>query len=277
MYAAEVLANRRDLSVAGKRAGLAGERSGLFMEQIRLIKEMRKRDEDDGRTGGDVFPRFMLWENVPGCFSSNGGEDFRAVLEETARVAEPGISIPRYERGGWTNAGAIIGNGWSLAWRTHDSQYWGTPQRRRRVALLADFHGLDAPEILFERVAGRESGSEVRAVVDGLSGDFTEGGTTWEDKEHARDSCESPKKTGGDSAVYGFPLGFRPENVKCYEETSTTICNGTRPGFTSGIVRDINRAGGVLTITRELNVTIEAVGTLTATDYKGAPCLMEVK
>lgn len=89
----------QDLSVAGKRAGLAGERSGLFMEQIRVIKEMRESDRSNGRTDTDVFPRFMVWENVHGAFSSNNGEDFRAVLEETARIAEPGVSIPRYEGG----------------------------------------------------------------------------------------------------------------------------------------------------------------------------------
>ena len=120
------------------------------MEQIRLIKEMRERDRRDGRTGSDVFPRFMVWENVFGAFSSNNGEDFRAVLEETARIAEPGVSIPRYEGGRWTNAGTIIGDGWSVAWRTHDAQYWGVLQRRRRISLVADFGGESTPEILFE-------------------------------------------------------------------------------------------------------------------------------
>lgn len=89
----------QDLSIAGRRAGLAGERSGLFMEQIRLIKEMRERDKEDGKSDTNVFPRFMVWENVCGAFSSNGGDDFRAVLEETARVSEPTVSIPRYEGG----------------------------------------------------------------------------------------------------------------------------------------------------------------------------------
>lgn len=100
--------------MAGKRAGLAGERSGLFMEQIRVIKELRKKDEDDGRRGADVFPRFMVWENVPGAFSSNGGEDFRAVLEETARVSDPTVSIPKYERGG-------VDKRWSYYWRRMES------------------------------------------------------------------------------------------------------------------------------------------------------------
>lgn len=90
----------QDLSIAGKRAGLSGERSGLFMEQIRIIQEMRKTDEDRGRKGTDIRPRFMVWENVPGAFSSNGGEDFRAVLEETVRIADENASIPRPANGG---------------------------------------------------------------------------------------------------------------------------------------------------------------------------------
>lgn len=138
----------QDLSIAGRRAGLAGERSGLFMEAVRIIKEMRSS------TNG-LYPTFAVWENVPGAFSSNGGEDFKAVLEELARVEEPDASIPRPSgRGGrWSKAGAIIGNGWSLAWRQLDAQYWGVPQRRKRIALVADFRGQRAGEILFERTS----------------------------------------------------------------------------------------------------------------------------
>jgi DNA (cytosine-5)-methyltransferase 1 len=142
----------QDLSIAGKRAGLSGERSGLFMEQIRIIQEMRKTDEDRGRKGTDIRPRFMVWENVPGAFSSNGGEDFRAVLEETVRIADENASIPRPANGGgWHTSGCIMGNGYSIAWRVLDAQFWGVPQRRRRIALVADFGGSSAPEILFER------------------------------------------------------------------------------------------------------------------------------
>ncbi len=141
----------QDLSVAGKRAGLAGERSGLFMEQIRIIKEMRDHDRANRRADEHIRPRYMVWENVPGAFSSNSGEDFRAVLEETAKVAERDASIPGFEGGKWPNAGCIMGNGWSIAWRIHDAQFWGVPQRRKRIALVADFGGLTAPEILFER------------------------------------------------------------------------------------------------------------------------------
>ena len=155
----------QDLSIAGKRAGLAGERSGLFMEQVRIVKEMRERDKRNGRTGDMVRPRFLVWENVPGAFSSNGGGDFQAVLEEIIHIAEPTVSVPRFE-GKWTKAGAIDGDGWSVAWRTHDAQYWGVPQRRRRISVVADFGGQSAGEILFER--------------QGLPGDIAESGTARE-------------------------------------------------------------------------------------------------
>lgn len=144
----------QDLSVAGKRAGLSGERSGLFVEQIRIVKEMRKRYEK---------PRYMVWENVPGAFSSNNGEDFRAVLEEITKIADETAVIPRPPKGKWSYAGCVMGDGWSVAWRTHDAQFWGVPQRRRRIALVADFGGESAPEILFER--------------EGLQRDFAESGT----------------------------------------------------------------------------------------------------
>ena len=137
----------QDLSIAGRRVGLAGERSGLFMEAVRIIKEMRSS------TNG-MYPTFAVWENVPGAFSSNKGEDFRAVLEELARVEESDASIPRPPKGGrWSKAGAIAGNGWSLAWRQLDSQYFGIAQRRKRIALVADFGGQRAAEILFERTS----------------------------------------------------------------------------------------------------------------------------
>lgn len=147
----------QDLSVAGKRKGLAGERSGLFMEQIRIIKEMRNESYKKLSMQGAVdpsriIPRFMVWENVPGAFSSNNGEDFRAVLEETARVKDKDAVIPRLEgKQKWSPSGCIMGDGWSIAWRIHDAQFWGVPQRRKRIALIADFTGGAAPEILFER------------------------------------------------------------------------------------------------------------------------------
>lgn len=155
----------QDLSVAGKRAGLAGERSGLFMEQIRIIKEMREHEVHCGRTDESIRPRYMVWENVCGAFSSNGGEDFRAVLEETARVVTEDAVIPRPEKGKWSYAGCIMGDGWSIAWRTHDAQFWGVPQRRRRISLVADFGGNTAPEILFE--CGSLQGNPEEGGVEG--------------------------------------------------------------------------------------------------------------
>lgn len=143
----------QDLSIAGKRAGLAGARSGLFMEQIRVIKEMREHDRQLGRSGELIRPRYMVWENVPGALSSNKGRDFAAVLEETIRIVEPeapGIEVPAK---GWPTWGGYrdVDGRWSVAWRVHDAQYWGVPQRRRRIALVADFGGDTAGEISFER------------------------------------------------------------------------------------------------------------------------------
>lgn len=135
------------LSMAGKRLGFDDNRSVLFLDAARIIKEMRTA------TNG-MYPTFAVWENVPGAFSSNKGEDFRAVLEELARVEQPDVSISRPPRGGrWSKAGAIAGNGWSLAWRQLDAQYWGVPQRRKRIALVVDFGGQRAAEILFERAS----------------------------------------------------------------------------------------------------------------------------
>lgn len=149
----------QDMSVAGKRAGLDGERSCLFREQIRIIKEMR--EETNGQ-----YPRFMLWENVPGAFSSNKGDDFRCVLEETARIKDPGFNIPLPEKGKWSTAGLIMGDGFSIGWRVLDAQYWGVPQRRRRIFLVADFSGTSSGEILFKR--------------EGLSWHFTQSRESWQ-------------------------------------------------------------------------------------------------
>ena len=184
----------QDLSVAGKRTGLSGERSELFMDQVRIVKEMREHDRQNGRTGEFIRPRYMVWENVPGAFSSNKGEDFRIVLEETARVSNSDAVIPR-PPGRWSNAGVILGDDWSIAWRVHDAQFWGVPQRRKRIALVADFGGQSAPEILFERksVPGdiEESGKEREEVA----GSITE--STGEAISFQERSGKSGLNTGG--------------------------------------------------------------------------------
>ena len=166
----------QDLSIAGKRAGLDGERSGLFMEQIRIIKEMRERDvRENGRAGVDVRPRYMVWENVPGAFSSNKGEDFRIVLEETAKVANKDAVIPQPDKGKWTTSGCIVGDGWSIAWRILDAQFWGVPQRRRRIALVADFGGQSASEILFVRKSLSGDTEQSESQRKETTSDVTEG------------------------------------------------------------------------------------------------------
>ena len=142
----------QDLSVAGLRKGLAGERSGLFMDQVRIVKEMRAENERRGISDDLVRPRYLVWENVPGAFSSANGEDFRAVIEEIVRIKECTCHVPRPDTGSWEPAGAaILGDRFSLAWRVLDAQYWGVAQRRRRIFLVADFGGLTAPKILFEQ------------------------------------------------------------------------------------------------------------------------------
>lgn len=161
----------QDLSIAGKRAGLAGERSGLFMEQIRVIKEMRE-------ASGTAYPRYMVWENVQGAFSSNKGKDFAAVLEETIRIVEPEAPCIEVPEKGWPTWGCYrdVDGRWSVAWRTLDAQYWGVPQRRRRIALVADFRGGSAPEILFER-KGVSWDSETRGEARERTSERTERGT----------------------------------------------------------------------------------------------------
>ena len=134
----------QDLSVAGKRAGIHdGERSNLFFEAIRIIREMRNATANE-------FPRFAVWENVPGAFSSNNGEDFRAVIRAFCSVCDSTADVPRPADGAWQPAGCVLGDCYSFAWRTYDAQYWGVPQRRKRIYLVADFASRRAGEILFE-------------------------------------------------------------------------------------------------------------------------------
>ena len=141
----------QDLSVAGKQKGIHdGERSNLFFEAVRIIKEMREHDRAAGRADAHIRPRFAVWENVPGAFSSNKGEDFRSVLQAIASVCQDGLDIPRPPRGRWNHAGWVAGDGWSVAWRVYDAQYWGVPQRRKRIYLVADFGSECAGKILFE-------------------------------------------------------------------------------------------------------------------------------
>lgn len=178
----------QDMSVAGKRAGLkhtaVGDeettRSGLFMEAIRIIKEMRVK------TNG-IYPRFAVWENVPGAFSSNRGEDFRLVLEEFIKITEPNAVMPAVPQAGWAYADCISGDGWSIAYRVFDAQYWGVPQRRRRIYLVADFRGECAGKILFER--------------EGVRGYFEAGRTPWQGIAADAQNCVGTDDRAGESKL----------------------------------------------------------------------------
>lgn len=164
-----------DLSVAGKRQGLNAERSGLFFQAIRIIKEMR------GATNGK-YPRFAVWENVTGAFSSNGGEDFRCVLEEFCKIKDAGLSVPKPKPEKWTKAGEIMGENFSVAYRTFDAQYWGVPQRRMRVYLVADFDGGCASKILFES--------------EGVSGYSAESFRAWQEASRCFGKCSEETGSG---------------------------------------------------------------------------------
>lgn len=195
----------QDLSIAGKRAGLAGARSGLFMEQIRVVKEMREHDKRLGRAGELIRPRYMVWENVPGAFSSNKGRDFAAVLEEIIKIVEPeapGIEVPKK---GWPTWGGYhdeMGGRWSVAWRTHDAQHWGVPQRRRRISVVADFGGDTASEILFDRKS--------------VSGDIAESGAAGEGFAEAAESGFNPAVARSLTArADGSPCADRGPNIVC--------------------------------------------------------------
>lgn len=183
----------QDLSIAGKRAGMAGERSGLFSEAARIIREMRYA------TFG-AYPKYAVWENVPGAFSSNKGEDFHAVLQSLCRVIDPDAVIPRPTdaRGGikWPRAGAILADHYSLAWRAMDAQHWGVPQRRLRISLVLDLTGGRAGEILFEPESLR--GHFAPGITPGQAAPVVVGGCT-EDANRAftlkiRSGCEGGGK-----------------------------------------------------------------------------------
>lgn len=191
----------QDLSVAGQRAGLAGERSGLFMEQTRIAKEMRKADEQRNVPAHLVRPRYLVWENVPGAFSSADGEDFRAVIEEIVRIKYSACDVPRPDTGKWQSAGAVLlGTEFSLAWRVMDAQFWGVAQRRRRIFLVADFGGTTAPEILFKQ--------------DGLFGDIAESGSQGQ-------GTANPAQGGTDDTGGACLTPWDVQSRRIFEETGT--------------------------------------------------------
>ena len=223
-----------DMSIAGRRAGLDGKQSGLFYQAIRIIQEMREATH--GR-----YPRYIVWENVPGAFSSNRGEDFKAVLEAVIGIKEPGAQVPMPEKNLWPYADLYLGEQWSVAYRTLDAQYWGVPQRRRRIYLVADFAGWCAGQVLFES--------------EGLSGYSAEGFRAWQ-------------RAAGDSAVGVGAAGFDGYNGQLTGSVSS--CLGVNCGMSTGrngIV--LNDQGG-----DRMDITDEVTCTLRAKAHH-PPCVME--
>lgn len=265
----------QDLSIAGKRAGLAGARSGLFMEQIRVIKEMREHDKQLGWAGELIRPRYMVWENVPGALSSNKGRDFAAVLEETIRIVEPeapGIEVPEK---GWPTWGGYrdVDGRWSVAWRVHDAQYWGVPQRRRRIALVADFGGDTAHEILFER-AGVSGDLAPRGEAGERPTGNAEAGASYAGR--IREGC------GGGGICYGISAyesnamkSSNPKSGVYVADTSRTLdLNGGNPACNQGGIAvvqqafDMTHAGDVI---RECGETVPSLQTRMGTGGNQVP------
>ena len=204
----------QDLSIAGKRAGLAGARSGLFMEQVRIVKEMREADKRNGRTGDMVRPRYLVWENVVGAFSSNKGKDFAAVLEEIIKIVEPEAPSIEVPEKGWPTWGGYhdeVGGRWSVVWRTHDAQYWGVPQRRRRISVVADFGGDTASEIQFDRKS--------------VSGDIAESGAPGERPTEAAERGFNP--------AVARSLTARADGSLCADRGHNIVCS-PHPGGCDG-------------------------------------------
>lgn len=232
----------QDMSVAGKRAGIKHERmgdgtttrSGLFIEAVRIIKEMR--EATDG-----LYPTFAVWENVPGAFSSNGGEDFRIVLEEIIHIVEPDAVMPPVPQKGWARADCYCGDGWSIAYRTFDAQYWGVPQRRRRIYLVADFGGERAGKILFER--------------ESLRGYFEAGRPPW--KEAASNAERGTRADDREGETISLDRNARQNGCGFDSDVSFTLNSTDR----HGVVFSVQDFGGY----KESQIT----STLKSRDFKG--------
>jgi len=213
-----------DMSVAGRRAGLDGQQSVLFYQAIRIIKEMRCA------TNGK-YPRYIVWENVPGAFSSNGGEDFKAVLEAVIGIAEPDTQVPMPEKNRWPYADCYVGDGWSVAYRVLDAQYWGVPQRRKRIYLVADFAGRSAFDILFKS--------------EGLSG-------------YSAESFRSWQRAAGSVANCSGATGFDGYNGDLTGDIASTL--GVNCGMSTGrngiVLND--QGGNRMDITDEVTATLRA-------------------
>lgn len=277
----------QDLSIAGKRAGLAGARSGLFMEQVRIVKEMREHDRKSGRTGDMVRPRFMVWENVPGAFSSNKGRDFAAVLEEIIRIAEPEAPDIEVPEKGWPTWGGYhdeVGGRWSVAWRVHDAQYWGVPQRRRRISVVADFGGDTAGEILFERKSVSGHPAESGAAGERLAGNAENGASyavrirggcdgggkgalVQEDKSYTLNTIDRPAVCAGVRCL----TPWEAQSARVYAQDG--VWHSLNANENGGMARDsvlcLNDQGGNV-----MGVSHDVSGTLRAQEHGHQPAVI---
>lgn len=220
------------------------------MEQIRIVKEMREHDRESGRTGDMVRPRFMVWENVPGAFSSNKGQDFAAVLEEIIRIAEPEAPDIEVPEKGWNTWGGYhdeVGGRWSVAWRVHDAQYWGVPQRRRRISIVADFGGDTAAEILFERKSVSGYLAESGTARERLAGN-AESGASY--AVRIRGGCDGGGKgalvqedksgtlgTGNDQTIFCY-------GISAYESNAMKSSNPKSGVYVADTSRTLDLNGG---------------------------------
>ena len=241
----------QDMSIAGKRDGLDGSRSSLFYEAIRIVKEMRCK------TNGEK-PRFIVWENVPGAFSSNKGQDFKAVLEAVIGVKEPAASVPAPEKKGWSDADYYVGDGWSVAYRVLDAQWWGVPQRRKRIYLVADFADQSAPKILFE--------------PESVPGDTGKGKSKGEEAPGA--ASLGAEETGGDRRMTGEENRKCAMNPRSYCITGNIIGRQLQNGGNGlGCLPDVSYSLTCMdrhAVFCEKETYQKTVGTLTYSDYKGA-------
>ncbi len=268
----------QDLSIAGKRAGLEGKKSNLFYEAIRVIKEMRCKS--NGK-----YPRYLLWENVPGAFSSNKGEDFRCVLEEVTRIKDSTVKLTRPKK--WERAGEILGDNFSLAWRVLDAKYFGVPQRRRRIFLVADLDGGSSREILFEQKSlsgntseGYEKGKRnTRAIKDGFNKTIClndQGGQRMDVSEELSGTLRA--KAGNPPLVYDIrqtSQNTKNERHNIYEcDVSRTIdTSGNTPTRNQGGVAIVEDTYSMSKNSHFTKVDKNITSPLLATDYKDPPLI----
>ena len=266
----------QDLSIAGKRAGLEGEKSNLFYEAIRVIKEMRCKS--NGK-----YPRYLLWENVPGAFSSNKGEDFRCVLEEITRIKNSAVKLSRPSR--WQSAGEILGDDFSLAWRVLDSKYFGVPQRRRRIFLVADLDGGSSREILFEQKSlsgdtseGCEKGKRnTRAIKESFNKTICLNDQGGERMDISEDLSGTLRAKAGNPPLL-YDIRQTSENTK-NERHNIYECDVSRTIDTSGNTPTRNQGGvaiveDIYTMSKNSHFTKadkNISSSLVATDYKDPP------